>query len=171
MRGRGRTGIRERPFQNAMDDEVGIASDGRSEMRIFIEAQSEMAERLRRVAGLLERAKHQVGDDAFLRLAGKLRQQALVMLRGDLQVGAGKRNALLAFASMTEGTGAACFCRSGHAAVTNGDFLLMQVFDTQGVAESTSELLKLENLARIGLFMNAMRKRQAAPEKVVVDRA
>ena len=34
----------ESPFQNAVDNEVRIATNGRSEMRIFIEAQSEMAE-------------------------------------------------------------------------------------------------------------------------------
>ncbi len=44
----------ERPFENAMDDEIGIATNGRSEVGIFVEAESEVAERIRSVTSLLE---------------------------------------------------------------------------------------------------------------------
>lgn len=47
-------GMRDSPFQNAMNDEVRIAANGRSEMRVFIEAEREVAEGLGSIAGLLE---------------------------------------------------------------------------------------------------------------------
>ena len=51
-------GLLKRPFQNAMHDEVGVTANGRSEMGVFIEAQSKVSERFRRIAGLLERTQH-----------------------------------------------------------------------------------------------------------------
>ncbi len=48
----------ERPFEDAMDDEIGITANGRSEMRVFVEAKSEMAERIGGVTSLLERTQH-----------------------------------------------------------------------------------------------------------------
>ena len=44
----------QRPLENAMDDEIGIATNGRSEVGIFVEAESEMAERVRSVTSLFE---------------------------------------------------------------------------------------------------------------------
>ena len=51
-------GMSERPFQGAMDDQIGIASDGRCEMGVFVEAEGKVAERVGSVARLLQRAKH-----------------------------------------------------------------------------------------------------------------
>src|SRR5260370_27171621 len=58
----------ERPLKNAMNDEVGITPNGRSEMGVLIETESEMAERLGGVASLLEGTKHEGGDNALVRL-------------------------------------------------------------------------------------------------------
>jgi hypothetical protein len=44
----------ECPFENAMDDQVRVAADGRSEMRVFVKTEGEVAERLGGIAGLLE---------------------------------------------------------------------------------------------------------------------
>src|SRR5258708_33516480 len=97
----------ERPLQYAVDDEVGIAADRRREMRVLIKRQREVSERIGGVSRLLERPQHQIGDDAFFRLAGDFFGQALVVLRangnverarhrdGHLPVAASARAALL----------------------------------------------------------------------------
>src|ERR1700743_1449686 len=77
----------KRPFQSAMDDEIGIAANRRSEMRVLLEAEREMAERVGGVARLFQRAKHQVRNDSLFRFAGELANEALVMLRRDAQIG------------------------------------------------------------------------------------
>jgi len=53
-----RLGMIERPLQDAMHDQVGIAADRRSEMRVLVEGQREMAERVGGVARLLQRTQH-----------------------------------------------------------------------------------------------------------------
>ncbi len=58
VRGGLRLRIGECPFEDAMNDEIGIAANGRGEMRVLIEAKSEVPERFRRVAGLFEGAQH-----------------------------------------------------------------------------------------------------------------
>ncbi len=51
-------GMRERPLENAMNDEIGIATNGRSEMGVLIEAQREVAEGIGGVARLFEGTQH-----------------------------------------------------------------------------------------------------------------
>ena len=77
----------ERPLQDAVDDEVGIAADWRREMRVLVKREREMAERIGRVSRLLERPQHQVRDDALFGLARDFFRQPLVMLRanGDVE--------------------------------------------------------------------------------------
>ena len=41
-----------------MHDEIGIAANGRGEVRVLIEAKSEMTEGIGGVAGLFQGAKH-----------------------------------------------------------------------------------------------------------------
>ena len=43
---RGRRGVRmsDGPFQDAMDDEIGITANGRSEVGVFVEAKRKVAE-------------------------------------------------------------------------------------------------------------------------------
>src|SRR6266436_10422886 len=101
----------ERPFQDSVDDEVGIASDGRSEMRVFVKAQREMAERFGGIASLLERTEHQVGDDALFGFAYDLSNEPLVMLRRDVQFRAGERDLHTPLAAVAVGIGASDSCR------------------------------------------------------------
>src|SRR6202041_994161 len=49
--------MNERPFQRAMHDEIGIAANRRSEMRVLLEAERKMAERIGGVTRLFQRAK------------------------------------------------------------------------------------------------------------------
>src|SRR5258708_32361797 len=99
-----------------MHDEVGIAPDGRSEMRVLIEAEGKMAERLGGVAGLLERTEHEVGDDAFLRFAYDLANQPLIMLRRDSQLAVRERHLHAALAPASVGVGASRFLRRRNSA-------------------------------------------------------
>ena len=73
-------------FQNAMHNQVRIAPDGRGEMCVGARRQREVAQVLFRVARLLQRAQHEVGKDALLRLALQALGQPLVMPRRDFQV-------------------------------------------------------------------------------------
>src|SRR5271167_2131425 len=81
--------MRDGPFQNAMDDEVGIAANGRSEVGVLIEAEGEVAERVGGVTRLLQGAKHQVGEDALFGFAGDFGDEALVVLWRDANFRAG----------------------------------------------------------------------------------
>src|SRR5882724_4489070 len=125
----------ERPFQDAMNDEVGISANWRREMRVFVEAEGEMAERLGGVAGLLEGTQHEVGDDAFFGLADDLFNQALIVLRRDAQLAAGERHLHATLAAVAEGVRAAGFRGGGNAAMANGDFALVQVLDAERVTK------------------------------------
>src|SRR6266849_6514437 len=152
----------ERPFQNAMNDEVGISPNGRSEMGVCVEAESEMAEWLGGVTGLLQGTQHEVGDDAFFWLADNFSNQALIMLRRDAQVAARERHLHAAFAAMTVGVRPPGFRWCRNAAMANGDLALVQVFDAKGVSEGARQFFELEDFARVGLLMNAMERFDAA---------
>src|SRR5260370_1235027 len=161
----------ERPFQNAMNDEVGIAPNGRSEMGVLVEAEGEMSERLRGVAGLLERTEHEVGDDAFFRFADDLSNEALIVLRSDAQVATRERHLHAALAAVAIGVRAAGFRGRGNAAMANGDFALVQVFDAERITKGASQLFELEDFAGVGLLMNAMERLDAASKKIRGDSA
>src|SRR5258708_34851463 len=121
----------ESPLQNAMNDEVGISPNGRSEMRVLVEAEGEMPERLGGVAGLLQGTQHEVGDDAFFGLADNFSNQALIMLRRDAQLAAWERHLHAALTAVAVGVGAAGFRGRRDASIANGDFALAQVFDAK----------------------------------------
>src|ERR1039458_9183481 len=65
-----------------MDDEVGIAADGRGEVGVSWRGEGEVAFVDFGVARLRERAQHEVAEDAFFRLA--------LHARGQLRVHAGR---------------------------------------------------------------------------------
>ena len=69
--------------QQPVNHQVGIAADGRGEVRVRLGRQREVAGVVRAVARLLERAQHQVTEDALLGLAFDLGHQPLVVARGD----------------------------------------------------------------------------------------
>src|SRR6266704_2868405 len=135
-KGRSLFWVSQRPLQNPMDDEVRIAADRRSEMGVFAEAQGEVAERFSGIAGLLERTKHEVREDALFGFPGDLSNQPLVMLRGDAQLsGAGKNHLHAALAAVAIGIGASRFCGSGNAAVADGNLALVQIFDAERITK------------------------------------
>src|SRR5712692_3040241 len=121
----------ERPFQNVMHDEVGISPDGRSEMRVLVEAECEMAERLGSVAGLLQGTQHEVGDDAFFGLADDLLNQALIVLRCDAQLAARERHLHAALAAVAVRFGTAGLRGRWNSTMANSDLALVQVFDAE----------------------------------------
>ena len=71
----------EHARQQPVHDQVRIAADGRREVRVGVRGQREMADVLGAVARLLQRAQHQVAQDALLRLAFDLRHQLLIIAR------------------------------------------------------------------------------------------
>src|SRR5450432_228600 len=172
--GNGRLELRmlESPFQNAMDDQVWVAADWRSEMSVLVEAQREMAQRLRGVTRLLEGAKHQVGDDALFRFAGDFANEALIMPGSDAPIaGAGQADFHAAFAAVSVGIGAAGARGSGDAAVADGDFALVQVFDAERIAEGAGQLFKLQNFFGVGDFVDAMEGFDATLREIAVHGA
>src|SRR5438309_12012789 len=108
------------PLQNAMDDEVGISPNGRTEMRVFGEAKSEMPQGLGGITSLLQGTQHEVGDDAFFRFANDLANQSLIMLWRDAQLEARKRQLHAAVAAVPVRVGPAGLRRSRVVAVADG---------------------------------------------------
>src|SRR5438128_2549976 len=116
-----------------MNDEVGITPDGRSEMGVLVEAESEMAERLGGVASLFERTQHEVGDDALFGLADNLSNQPLIMLRRDAQLAARERHLHAAVAAVAVRIGTSGFRGCRDAAMANRHFALVQVCDAERI--------------------------------------
>src|ERR1700733_10963454 len=73
-----RDSLTKQRLANAMHDQVRIAPDRRSEMRVARRSQRKMALVDLRVARLLERAQHQVTQDPLLRLACNPRRELLI---------------------------------------------------------------------------------------------
>src|SRR5437868_6323009 len=163
--------MRESPLQNAVDDEVWIAPNGRSEVRVLVEAKCEMAERIRCVTGLLERTQQQIRQNSFFRLPRDFADEALIMLRRDAQFSAGERDAHGALAAVAVGIGPAGLCGGRNAPVADGNFALVQIFDPEGIAESARQLFELQNFPRIGLFVNTMQGFDTTFEKIARDGA
>ena len=76
----------ERLAQEAVYHEIGIAADGRGEMRVVARRKTEMPEALRAVACLLHGAQGNRPDDAFLGFPLDLIEHALNVARADLAV-------------------------------------------------------------------------------------
>jgi hypothetical protein len=70
-------------LEQPVNQEVGIAPDGRGEVRVAGGGQREVPVVGLRVAGLAHRTQHQVAEDALLGLAGNLGSQLLIHLRGN----------------------------------------------------------------------------------------
>src|SRR4029077_3917628 len=78
--------MRQGPLEDAMDDQVRIAANGRGEMGVLIKGQREMPQWFVSVARLLERTQHQVRQDSLFRLARDLLSKPLVVLRPNLKI-------------------------------------------------------------------------------------
>src|SRR5258708_39163312 len=92
-----------------MDDQVWITANGRSEVGVFVEAEGEVAKSFGGVTRLLEGTEHAVGEDALFGLAGKFFDQALIVLRSEVEVGGGEGGADLALAAGAAGGAAGGF--------------------------------------------------------------
>ena len=55
--------------------------------------------------------------------------------------------------------------------MADGDFVLIEIFDAQGIAESAGEFLEFEDLADVGLFVDAVKSLDAAADQVMSDGA
>ena len=71
--------------QHAMHDQIGIAANGRREVRVAGRGQREVALIAIAVAGLFERSQHQVAQDALLGFAFDLRDQLLIIARREVR--------------------------------------------------------------------------------------
>src|SRR2546422_7841338 len=76
----------EHGVENAVDDQVRVAADGRGEVRVVRRGEGEVPEVFLRIARLLERAEHEVREDALLGLSGDALGEALVVAGNYLQL-------------------------------------------------------------------------------------
>ena len=140
----------EQRFGNAVDDEVGIAADGRGEVRVGGRGQGEVAFVDLRVARLPQRAQHQVAEDALFRLAFDARGQLLIHARRDGNVFGDFVHARIAPAAV------------GVAPVAAGlDALDGQGAEAERVAEAGGQLFELDHAARLGLLVDAIERGHA----------
>ena len=130
-----------------MHDQVGIPPDRRSEVRVAARGQREVAEVFFGVARLLERAQHQVAQDAFFRLACDFGGQLLVHARGDVNVLGNFDGAPL----LAHTAGGAAVALELHA--VNG-----QRAYAQGISEGRSDHFEIVNPLGIGFFVNPIQR-------------
>src|SRR5579864_8734135 len=143
-------------FQDAVNDQVGIAANGRGEMGVGRGSQGEVAFVLLRVARLLQRAQHQVRKDALLRLAGNLLGQLLVHAGGDVHL-FGQLDFPRALASAVAGAAVSLELEALH----------RQSAYSQGVAKGGGNGFELVNPLGIGLLVNAVERGNALVLEVV----
>ena len=154
-------GMRQGPFEHAMNDQVGVAPDRRSEVSVLVKSQREMPQRLIHIASLLERTQHQIRQDSFFRLAGDLLCEPLVMLRPDLEVLSVRKRDDHRAVSRTSILPAAA-PRAGKPPMADGYALFRQIGDPQRISKSVCELFEFKDFLRVWLFMNAVQRRNAA---------
>ncbi len=135
----------EQVAQQAVDDEVREAADGRGEVGVAGAGEGEVADVLVAVAGLLERAQHEVGEDALLGMAADLRGQALVHLRGD---GDGLGDLV--------GLGLAVGSADVAAVAAGLDAFDREAGEAERVAELAGGLLEVEDALGVGGLVDAV---------------
>ena len=139
-----------------MDDQVGIAADGRSEVGVGGGGEGEVSAIFFGVAGLLERAQHQETQDAFFWRAGNFFGEFLVHARGDVDF-----FWHFDFADALAGS-------TGVAAVGfQLDALNWKCADSQGVTESCGDDLEIVNALGVGLFVDTVERGDAFIFQVV----
>src|SRR5579859_1496969 len=132
---------------DAMNDEIGVAADGRGEMRIGGCGEREVALINLGVARLAKRAKHEVAENPFLWLAFNACGKPLIHLRrnGDIFghfVSADLAATALRIASIAAGL----------------DALDGECAETKRVAEAGGEFLELHDAARLRLLVDAIER-------------
>src|SRR5213594_2283545 len=135
----------EHAVENAVDDQVRVAADGRGEVRVVRRGEGEVPEVFLRIARLLERAKHEVREDALLGLSGDALGEALVVAGSDLELDAveGLVEARVALALVA---GEDAEPRAGRER------------DAERIAEGRGDLFELEDFLRIGLLVDAVER-------------
>ena len=112
-----------------------------------------MAEILLRVARLLERAQHQVGEDALLGLARQPLGEVLVVARRDLEV--------LRIDHLLEARVALAFVAEAHAHAAG-----RRQRHAQRIAEAGGDFLKLHHFFRVRPLVDAVQRGHAAALQV-----
>lgn len=125
-----------------MHDQVGITADGRSKMRVAGGCQSEVAAVIGAVPGLLQRAQHEIAQNALLRLALDLRDQLLIIPRRDGNTVARKDNIAVHHFAVTPAHGRTKSLHGNRA-------------DAQRIAEVRGDLFELLHAFGIRFFMDA----------------
>ena len=145
-------------FQNAVHDQVGIASDRRREMSICTRGESEVPQALLRIPGLLQRTQHEIGQDSFFGLACDLLGEFLIHARGDVDF---FWNLDLAYIAARTASGTAVSLRL-HA--VDG-----QRAHAQGISESGRDHFEFVNTFGVGLLMDTVERRNAFVLKILCD--
>src|SRR6202050_2881616 len=150
-----------------MNDEVGITANRRSEMSVLVRREREVAQDVGGVAGLLERAQHQIGENAFFLFSGYFLREALIVLRTNIHfIGGGQCDRHRAHAAALSTAGSRL---PADRAVADGYAALREIFDSQGIAESLGEFLEFENFFWVGFFVNAMERSDSSLFQVLRD--
>src|SRR5581483_5705657 len=136
--------IVEHCFQNAVNNQIRVAANGRGKVRVGRRCQREMPFVLFRVARLLERAQHQVRKNALFRLARNLLCELLVHARRDVYLFGNLMLARIASAAMALAT------LSARLKPPHGQRY------TERVSESGGEKFEVVDLLCIGLLVNAI---------------
>ena len=136
----------KRRLQNAMHDEIRVTADGRREMRVGGRGEREVAEVFLRISRLLERAQHQVGENALLGLARQPLGQTLVVPRRDAEVAG-----LEAFVGAL-----VAFLAAGGVPTRDAKAPERRAVHSERVAERRRDFLELENFFRVGCLVNAV---------------
>src|ERR1700756_5320213 len=149
---RARIRMRESPLEYAMDDQIGITANGRSEMSVLIEGERKMTQRLDGIARLLQRTQHQVREDSLLGLTGNFLSEALIVLWSNLKILRARKpddHSALARAGVPPASP-----RRRNPPMANGDAFLGEPGDPQRITEGMRQLFKFEDLLGVGLFVN-----------------
>ena len=150
--------IAQHVFQDAMHDEVGIAPDGRSEVRVNRCGQREVAFVDLGVARLLQRAQHQVRQDALFRFARNLLRQLLVHARRNVHFLGDLDDVRIASAAMA----IAPLGPHLHA-------LHRQRANAERIAEGRGDGLEIEDALGIGLFVDAIERANSLVLEIAGD--
>src|ERR1700722_4913347 len=140
---------------DAVNDEIRVAADGRSEVSVARRGQGEVTLILLAVTCLAQGAQHEMGEDALLRLTRDLERQLLIHARrhGDIL-----RNLIL--------TGLAALARPAISLASvftpfrlHGHALHRQWAQAKRVAKPSGHTLEFHYAARFRLFVNSIQRR------------
>ena len=140
----------EQGFHDAVDDQIRVAADRRGKVRVAGRGQGKMAFVRLGVAGLTQRAKHEIAQNSLLGLALDARGQLLIHARSDGDI----------FGDLMGASGSSGAMRV--AAVSPGlDAPDRQRAEAQRVTEAGGQFLELDDAAGLGLLVNSVERGHA----------